>query len=400
MLPSSEDLGSRIAAYRKRAKKTQTELAEAIGCGRTTLVAIEKGERRPSSHELSGIAAYLATSLHDLLSPYTVQTGVSARFRMPRSGPNLRDEELERAVERLEALGRKYAKLERILGISQTPSRLRALMPDVSVHNIPCQEAITLGQDAAARLRGLLGLGDGQISDLNALLEYELSLRVFHLRDLSSRVAALLIFGREIGICIGVNAHQPLGRRNWGLLHELGHVLEDLESGDILPQGDYRMDSAEHFSDAFAKAFLLPATGVSRVFGDRKRANGGRFTPLDIAFVAKQFKASFEAVTRRLEELSLLRFGTYERLKSAGLSVSSLDLTAQPSALPDIFPQRYLMLVVVAYERELISEGELAEFLETDRVTARGIYHRLTNELAPGDGTSRISVGEDLVASV
>jgi len=48
----SQQLGERLADARKRARLTQAEVAERLGVARTTLVAIEKGERRPSDAEL------------------------------------------------------------------------------------------------------------------------------------------------------------------------------------------------------------------------------------------------------------------------------------------------------------------------------------------------------------
>lgn len=49
---SSQQLGERLADARKRTKLTQADVAEAVGVARTTLVAMEKGERRPNSSEL------------------------------------------------------------------------------------------------------------------------------------------------------------------------------------------------------------------------------------------------------------------------------------------------------------------------------------------------------------
>ena len=53
---SSQQLGERLADARKRAKLTQAQLADKLGVARTTLVAIEKGERRPANAELVKLA--------------------------------------------------------------------------------------------------------------------------------------------------------------------------------------------------------------------------------------------------------------------------------------------------------------------------------------------------------
>jgi hypothetical protein len=39
-----------------------------------------------------------------------------------------------------------------------------------------------------------------------------------------------------------------------------------------------------------------------------------------------------------------------------------------------VLPERYINLALAAYEAEKLSEGSLAEYLMTDRISARGIY--------------------------
>ena len=79
---SSQPRGERLADARKRAKLNQVDVADTIGIARTTLVAIEKGERRPSNEELLQLAEALKTSVHDLLRETLVRTEISPRFRV------------------------------------------------------------------------------------------------------------------------------------------------------------------------------------------------------------------------------------------------------------------------------------------------------------------------------
>jgi Zn-dependent peptidase ImmA (M78 family) len=160
--------------------------------------------------------------------------------------------------------------------------------------------------------------------------------------------------------------------------HETGHFLRDREAGDVLPtSGPERMDASEVFADTFAKEFLLPGTGLARRFGEVVRANGARFTIADIFALARAYGASFQAMCTRLEEIDLLPAGTYDRLKQQRFKVreteAQLGLAAHRGQVGQL-PDRYLNLALAAYEAEKISEGSLAEYLMTDRISARGLY--------------------------
>ena len=84
---SSQQLGERLADARKRARLTQAEVADRMGFARTTLVAIEKGERRPSDGELVRLGEILNVPIHDLLRETLVRAENSPRFRV-RGGAN------------------------------------------------------------------------------------------------------------------------------------------------------------------------------------------------------------------------------------------------------------------------------------------------------------------------
>ncbi len=165
---SSAQLGERLAQARKRLNKTQAELAESIGVARTTLVAMEKGERRPTNAELLKLAKELSTSLNELLREHTVVADASPRFRM---GPrHTRNDAVEDSVERLKALGRQYVELEQVLSVTRTPAPLEAVTT-YRAANAPAGMAPRLaGQDAAAYLRRHLDLGDGPVLALEPLL--------------------------------------------------------------------------------------------------------------------------------------------------------------------------------------------------------------------------------------
>lgn len=371
---SSQQLGERISEERRRRDLTQADLAARLGVSRQTFIAIEKGERRPSSEELVQIAEALQVSLHDLLKEHRVGGEVSPRFRLAL-GRQPSGSELGSAVELLEKLGRRYVELERLNGIARVRAPLESLETyrDTRVDLAPTKLA---AEDAARTVRGLLGLADAPVSDIEARLEAEAGLRIFHL-ELPSSVAGVLVWGDEIGACVAVNRLHPQERRLWSLIHECGHFLRDREAGDVLSTSPPdRKDASEVFADTFAKEFLLPGAGVARRFGEIARANGSRFTISDVLTLARAFGVSFQAMCIRLEEMNLLPVGTHERLKRQTFQVREAEAhygVSRPIDHP-LLPERYVKLALAAYEDEKLSEGSLAEYLMTDRVTARGLY--------------------------
>jgi Zn-dependent peptidase ImmA (M78 family)/DNA-binding XRE family transcriptional regulator len=383
---SSQQLGERLADARKRAKLTQAQLGERLGVARTTIVAIEKGERRPSNSELVRLAQIVLISVNDLLREGAVRAEVSPRFRMgmtDRTAAAVQD-----AVERLRVLGGRYVELERLHNLHRTRAPLETLQTYRVELGAPSGLDPKLeGEDAARTVRGVLGLGDEPAVDIDDRFESEAGLRIFYLDQLPPKLAAFFIWSDELGACVAVNRAHPIERQRWSLTHELGHFLRDREAGDLLEDGDSFQQPAEIFPEAFAKEFLLPMAGVRKRFAERCRS--GKFTPVDLHSLAKTFGVSFQAMALRLEELRLLPRGSYEKIVHSRLPLQDFgprEIAAKASLLRLGLPARYVALAVSAYDQELLSESELAEVLATDVATARAVFQE-HERISLGDGT-------------
>jgi Zn-dependent peptidase ImmA (M78 family)/transcriptional regulator with XRE-family HTH domain len=371
---SSQQLGERLTDTRKRAKLTQADVADAIGVARTTLVAIEKGERRPSNAELVQLAEVLKTSVHDLLRETLVRTEISPRFRVgfgvdKKSGP------VADAVERLRSFGARYAELERLHHIRRVPAHLETLRTyrvDSDIQGF--LDHRLAGEDAARTVRRMLGLEDEPAVHLDERFEMEAGLRIFYLDRLSPKLSAFLLWSDEIGPCIAINADDPFEKQRWSLVHETGHLLRDPEAGDILDESESLKRSEELFPESFATEFLMPAVGVQKRFADKCRA--GRFTAVDLYSLARHFEVSFQAMALRLEDLRLLPRGSYEKISKTQIRPRNLARHEPPKQTGPRrkLPERYIDLAVSAYDQELLSEGELAEYLDTDIADARRIF--------------------------
>ena len=362
----------RLRAARKAKRLTQQEVADHLGLSRTTLVAIERGGRHLRFQELIALASLYGRSVNELLRPIPAAEDFAPRFRVSPSHAISADQ-VGPSVTLLQELADDYLEIERVAGAPLPQS----YPPEASIRGIaPSQAAESL----AANERNRLGLGDAPVLELRKLLEADVGLRVFSLK-LPAPVAGLFVTSSTHGACIAINANHPYERQRWSLGHEYAHFLAHRSQSEVTILGGYhRVPMAERFADAFAENFLMPASGLKRRFHKMTQARTGGTTPADILCLADLFQVSFEAMTRRLECLGLIKPHTWDRLSNTGFRVNEarqlLDLTSPP---PDteLLPLRFCYLAVEAWSNGELTEGQLARLLRVDRTTARQLAANL-----------------------
>jgi len=378
-------LGQRLAEARKARGITQEAAASHLGCSRPTYIAIEKGERPAKAEEIVKLAGFFGRRVHELVLQSEPVADLQPHLRAVAERMQAGDPELDRGIAELQQFAEDYRELERLMN-----APLRSKLPEERTLNNavdPVQQA----EDAAIEERRRLGLGDQPVINLRAILETEVGLRIFY-RDLPSPIAGMYAFVADLGCCILINRKHPPERRRVSMLHEEGHVITDRYKPGI----DYltmpgRKPANERFADAFATAFLIPATSLRRRFLDIVNTTKD-FQVADLCRLAHAYFVSVEAMALRLERLNLLPKGTADHLKESKLPVREAKavLGLPPHPVTDApYPERYKFLAVHAYDQEKITEGQLARFLRCDRVTAR--------EILEGCLTSR-DVGEDGLA--
>jgi Zn-dependent peptidase ImmA (M78 family)/transcriptional regulator with XRE-family HTH domain len=371
------ELGRRLQSSRKAQGLTQQDAAEHLQVARTTITAIEKGDRRIQPGEFTRLAALYGRQVSELLRAPSPAAGFAVQLRSAWAPAELTEDDLEPHLQEFERLCEDYVELERIC---QAPLPRRYPAP----YEIGALAPERAAEDAAVAERQRLGTGDGPVTNLRDVLENDVGLRIFHM-DLPSRVSAMFGFKEDLGGCILVNRRHPVDRQRFSCAHEYGHFISRRHEPEISLTGRYqRIPEHERFADAFARAFLMPASGLTRRYNEIHRSREGRVTPADLCRLADVYAVSFEGITRRLEELRLLPPATWERLQERGFRVREAQaiLGIQPrSELESSLPLRYRLLAVEAFQRGDLSEGQLARFLRVDRVEAR----RLARELATDD---------------
>ena len=370
------EIGDRLRVARESAKVTQAAAAEALQVARTTVVAIEQGQRRPKLDELQRFAALYAVSVNSLLRREAVQIDLKPRFR--RAGEA--DADVEAAVSLLTTLVQAELELEDLLGVH----RVRNDPPERPL--LPGNVAVQAEQDAA-ELRQWLGIGMAPVHDVMSVLELQLGARVF-VRRLPPKISGLYAFDERAGACILLNAAHPKDRRAQTGAHELGHFTSARRVPDALHSGSAETSRQERYASAFARAFLTPARAVMAIFKEIT-AGASQLTRRHIILLAHAFGVSREAMGRRLEELGLTKAGTWDWFEHHG-GITDLQAVqvlgegaGQDAARADAarpISMRVALLVGEAWAKGLLSEGQIARLLQLDRVEVRELIDAYEDE--------------------
>ncbi len=373
-------IAARLLEARKAAGLTQQEAAEQLGVSRPTLIAVEKGTRAVKPSEVIKLAALYGRTVNELVRPGAEPQPIEPHLRASLGAD--RDSELQSVIGELTAYADDYRALERLTGSAPR----RQFPPEVSVSQRVA--VTTFAEDVAIRERSRLNLGDQPVYELRSLVE-QIGVHVFY-GGLPSRLAGLYAFVPDLGYCMLINRKHPPERRRWTLSHEYAHFLADRHRPGVdHVHAPKRKPLSERFADAFAASFLMPETAVRRHFLAVTEQKGD-FQTADLSRLAHHFYVSVQAAALRLEDLGLLSRGTWEVLMERGFKPGTarqlLGLPIRPPS-EDPFPERYRFLAVQAYIQAAISEGQLARFLRTDRVTAREMVDAtLTSRDLDADG--------------
>jgi Zn-dependent peptidase ImmA (M78 family)/DNA-binding XRE family transcriptional regulator len=364
-------LAARLTAARKAANITQEAAATHLGISRPTFIAIEKGTRRARPEEVVKLAELYGQPVSKLVREEAVPEPQRPHLRSVLDEAKNGEQALAEAVEKLTSFIDDYQYVEKLTG-----ARLQPRFPPEA--RIPPGPIDRFAEFCAQEERARLNLGEHQpVLRLRRVLE-ETGLHVF-CDGMDSQLAGLYVFVPGFGYCILVNRKHPSERRRWTIAHEYGHFLaaRDRPGVDYLHPKWQRKPEDERFADAFAAAFLMPEVGVTRRFLDAMNRTGD-FKVADLFHMATFFGVSPQAMSLRLEGLSLIPRGSWDEVRESAVPIGDLKREAGVEGAVEqdsveIYPERYKFLVVSAFEDGLLSEGQLAALLRCSRVAARQI---------------------------
>jgi Zn-dependent peptidase ImmA (M78 family)/transcriptional regulator with XRE-family HTH domain len=341
-------IGERLAALRKAHHVTQEELARLMHLDHAQIVsAIERGERALKATELVEVARVLRVSPLDLLRNVEARPKPLVRWREVVD-EQARVEEEQQFISRC----RKYALVERLAGESS---------PRVPLQTFPLDVATT-SYDVAAEWaddsRKRLGLGDMPAPAIHQVLEHRAGIKIF-LSELKAGSGAAT--RGDFGNAILENRAEPIERRAFSLAHELFHLVTwDSLAGhgpDLPPAIEKRN---EQLANVFASSLLLPAEPLLNRVGT---GSIGKRTIMEVVSIARDFGVSVPALVFRLRNLERLDQDDADRILQDPDRVKAE--MPQPRGEKRELPERFVLLAFKAFVDGEISEGRLAELLET-----------------------------------
>ena len=380
---SPEQAGERLRLARGAKKLKQAEVAEQLNIARTTLVAIEQGQRKARIDEVRQLAKLYGVSINELLREEAIHADLTPKFRKLFSN---QDDAAEAAAKLLSDLARAEAELENILVVK----RQRNYPPERPI--LPGDVRAQAEHDAA-ELRQWLGLGFNPVTDIITLLELELGVRVY-IRKFDGRISGLFIYDDALGACMLLNAKHPKERRTQTAAHEMAHLISTRRQAELLKEQNNENSREERYATVFARAFLTPARAVMQKFKE-VTAGSEKLTRRHVIILAHYFAVSREAIVRRLEELGLTKAGTWDWFESYGGitddqarqvlgDLAGVDTPKAEAEQPTTL--RLTLLAEEAFRRGLMSEGQLARMLHLDRIEVRKMFDGLEIEGSDADG--------------
>ncbi len=366
------NLGELLQQARKKCGMTQADAAKVIDAARTTIVAIEKGERRLKPNELIKLARAYGRAISDFVRPSPIIEPFAVQFRAAYQRSEQEEARIDPIIQRLEELCRNYLELEKIVD-APLP---RNYPQEYDVTNMPIEAA---AESIAIAERQRLGLGDGPIPLLRDILEQSVGIRIFYLK-MPAKYSEIYSYDEQLGGCMAINLDHYEERRRWSMAHGYLHFLAHRRKPVVDFEGQYqRIPESERLAEAFPKYFLMPSSGLLRRFNDMYRTHG-KFTPTNLFTLAHYYGVSIEALGYRLEGMGLLHSGTLERLRDRGLKVRKVQQELGLEEIEqhtDSVPVHYQHLAIEALDQGLITEGRFADFLGVDRLEARRIAEAL-----------------------
>ncbi|WP_321794832.1 XRE family transcriptional regulator [Caballeronia sp. J97] len=367
------ELGERLKIARESANVTQDAGAKAAGVARTTLVAIEKGQRAARVDEIQALCHHYGISVNSLLRREAVHIDLIPRFR---SLPDAASTGIQQAARTLNDLVRSEVELEDVLGVQ----RLR---------NYPAEKTILPGdvraqaENDAQNLRNWLGLGEGPIQDLFALMELQLGIRVYG-RKLASAVSGLFAYDDAVGGCILINSSHRRDRQAQTAAHELGHFIGTRRQPEVYQDEIHDNSREERYANAFGRAFLTPARATMEKFKELT-TGATHLTRRHVILLAHFFGVSRQAMVLRLEELELTQKGTWDWFADNGGITDEqvrqvLGISERESSTDDARSSRLFLLAIDAWKKDLISEGQMAEMLKLGRHQVRELLDEAAAE--------------------
>jgi len=409
-----QPLATNLRKARENRGLSQAAVAKKLRLSRSLVAQIELANRPVTADELAKFADLYGTPAVDLTGT-RVATDDPVTVTLMNLAPALiKQFDMQSRIHGV--LGALMA-TSHLTGLLERPARTGPATYPVSPPRT-LADAIAQGEQVADHERQRLSLRDAPLPDIADLCAAQ-GVPVFAL-EMPDDVSGMYLADASIGSAIVVNARHDGIRQRFAIAHGYAHAVFEHAGITRAWTRANAKELIERRADAFANAFLLPASGVEATVRGLGKGQGSRqvqwvfdaatersvrteerstpgsqvITYLDVAWIARRYGTAYRLTVSRLLARELISEADSTRLlkpklvELAGEWVSlfsSRAATAHPgyaiSVLSDLNAE-HTHMAVEAYRRGLITRADLLEEAVTLSLQVPGLSEAKLLEIA------------------
>ncbi|MCX6230355.1 MAG: XRE family transcriptional regulator [Bacteroidetes bacterium] len=273
-------IGARLRNSRIHKGFSLQEVAEKLNVSKQMISKYENGLSMPSSEKLIAFSKLFGQKIDYFFRKSEVEISEISFRKKSSFSPkkvNSLKEEIRIHIEN-------YLFIENILYLDtefKNPLSALNINSDADIiHAVNC-------------LRNSWNIGSDPIHNIIQLME-DNNIKVIEIEDESNKFDGLATIVNEKYYVVVVNKNMPLERKRFTLLHELGHILLDLNSFETKIQ--------EKFCNLFASEILISQDNTFTEFG-RKRSS---ITIEELKNIQRKYGISIRAIMYKLGDLKII----------------------------------------------------------------------------------------------
>lgn len=317
------------------------ETADLIGVSKQMISKYEQGESIPTSGKLIKLAKVLKVKVDYFFLPCLVDIG-EVNFRKKSS---LSIKKINALKESIKMKLSNYLEIENIL---QIENLFENPINKKEVNSINDIERIV------HELRVEWEIGQDPIHNIIQLLEDQ-EIKVIEIDEPENNFDGLASITNKKYPVIVINKNFSVERKRFTLLHELGHLLLEIQENN----GKHE----ENLCNRFAAEFLFPKKMVKKEFGEKRESVSIK----ELIEVQKKYGISIKAIIYRLKDAEVLsenRVKEFYKKLNFDLNLKQ-EVDKERFKTPEV-SNRYEQLVYRGLSQELISSSKAASLLDVN----------------------------------
>jgi Zn-dependent peptidase ImmA (M78 family) len=332
-------VAARIKNSRIQKGYSLQEVAEKIGVSKQMINKYEKGESMPNSDKLIAFSKLYGQKVDYFFRKPEVQIG-EINFRKKSKFSNKKINSLKEEIR---------VHIENYLYIENICNQNSSFVNPLSECVINSKDDVIRATDL---LRNAWNIGNDTIHNIIQLLE-DKEIKVIEVAEETTLFDGLATVVDEKYDVIVVNKSMPIERKRFTILHELGHLLLNLNHLNEKEQ--------ESFCHVFASEMLLAQRNVFVEFGDKR--NNISFN--ELKNIQEKYGISISAIVYKLGEPKIISnekvTGFYKRVNSDHKLKQAVEMSRFEG---DKSSNRYENLVSRAVSEEFISLSKASSLLQ------------------------------------